>query len=147
MIDALKRLPDTLQSLSGSIFELVQRLDALLRQWDEMGGVEGRIEALELSRAKWEAEVEALALQAESRFKQARAAEERARGMEQRAEKLREAISGDEEGMEGLPPEYLDLISGRDGDEGEEEGVQPMHQGMDGAPTGKERAKAMKWGR
>ena len=67
--------------------------------------------------------------------------------MEQRAAKLREAISGDEEGMEGLPPEYLDLISGRDGDEGEEEGVQPMHQGMDGAPTGKGRAKAMKWGR
>lgn len=103
----------------------------------EMGGSEERLEELERSRARWEAEVEAMILKAESTYKSAANAESRGRTMERHAQKLSDpfAEEGDEV-QEGIPPEYAPV--------GESQGVLPLRVDV-AEPSKRELAKRMKF--
>lgn len=147
MIAAFKRLPGALQEIATTLRRACELLSSLLEHLDTDGSAEERLSALERSRTQWEAQVEAEILSSDSKYKQARAAEERARGMMQRAEKLQESVGELEEGEEDIPQEYLDLIRQSHGAGGEEEAVQSMPANVGRAPTRKDRAKAAKWGR
>lgn len=151
MISYFREALRALQALSTGVHTLC---DLCRLHLEESGGaprLEGRLEELERTRAKWEAELEGLMLKAEGKFNAARAAEERTRAKEKRAEELHEAVHGDPEELEDLPPEYRELLRRLDGEGGEGEGVQPMPAGLDGRSEGprphpRDRAKMIKWG-
>lgn len=123
-----------LQELTGILAEL-------LEVQKETGPALERLEELELSRAKWEAEMEAFILKADSSYRAASNAESRARTMVKRYEKENFDLGdadGDEE--EARP---RDTHSRNDVAGGEEEGMYPMHVGME---TAKSAALRAKWG-
>lgn len=96
----------------------------------EEDAVAPRLEALELSHKKWEAEAEALVLQAKGKFEAARSAEERTRTMKKSIE--RDPESG-AESTEELAAAYRELlgIPAADGEGGEEGGVLALPEGME----------------
>ncbi len=138
-----------ISAAARSLHDLLEDIRALLQgvvsalQEREDTDLAARVEKLELGRAMWEAEVEALLLKATDEKKRARAAEERARKREKRAED----DAGDEYSLEDLPPEYLALLQAGNGPEGGGEGVQPVrsHVGLSSAEQ-RAFAKRLKFG-
>lgn len=114
-------------------------LTRVLEQVEKQGPVEERVSELERDRNQWEARVEAELLRSGSQFKSARAAEERAKTVLRNAEAL---TSGDD-GEEGMPAEYLELLR-RNAETGEEEGVHQVPAPM--AVTPREQALRAKFG-
>jgi len=105
----------------------------------EAGPGEARLEDLERSRAKWEAEMEALLIKADSTYKSAANAESRARTMVKAYEKELDPFPEDsEEELEqaAVLPEYARA--------GEAEGVQPLR--VDVASDYKQNALRHKFG-
>jgi len=95
-----------------------------------------QLEGLLLSRAKWEAEMEAQVLKADSALKSALNAESRSRTMMKHAEKLADPLDLEgEEGEEAIRPDYAARS--------EEEGVQPVR--LDVAPNHRENALRYKF--
>jgi len=81
MLREIRALPAALERVAGA-------LEALLERQIESGPAEARLEELERSRARWEAEIEALLLRADSTLKAANNAESRSRTMKRNYEKL-----------------------------------------------------------
>lgn len=104
----------------------------------DVGAVVARLDEIERTRALWEAELEGVLLQAQNKFRAARAAEERARH-------LAKSFASDEDGLEELPEGIRELYSG-DGEGGEAEGVQPVHESVGTPPTPQEWALRAKSG-
>jgi len=101
------------------------------------GPGEDRLDALERSRATWEAEAEGMILKADSRYKAAAASEARSRLMEKNAEKLADPFAEESEDRpEGIPPEYARIGTG--------EALQPVHEDV-GVLSQKELALRMKF--
>lgn len=152
MIKAFRQLVDALQGIAAGIADAVTLGASLLEELQKRGagaeGVEARLEALERSRALWEAEMEGVLLEAENKFKASRSAEERSRGMLKRAQALTDSEEGDFEGIADLPEEYLEALRARDAAAGEAEGMHPLHAGLEARPplTGRERARLLKFG-
>ncbi len=134
VLRAIRALPEAIGALTGAIHELVQAQS-------EAGPAADRLEELELSRAKWEAEVEALVLKADSSYKAAANAENRARTMVRSYEKTL-PLGFDEDSD---PEETRDgkTDPGHNAARGEEEGVLPMRVGVE---TAKSAAVRAKWG-
>lgn len=130
MLRFLRQLPAALQELAAVLNRLLHALSALLDRWEEGEGVEARVRALELSRATWEAEIEALGTKVESRFKAARAAEERARSHAEKAEAV--AAEGDPEGEDPFE-EWLKFIQEGNAQGGAPDGVRPLRGVLEGA--------------
>ena len=105
---SLAGLVSELEHISGLLFSVLQRLETF-------GPLEDRLAELERTRNQWEAKVEAELIRSDSRFKQARAAEERTRTMAANAE----ALSSSDEGEDSFRDEYLEFLR-RNG-----EGVEP----------------------
>jgi len=102
----------------------------------ENAPAEARLEALERSRAVWEAELEALVLKAESTLKSANNAESRARTMKRHNEKHADPFDDDGEEVERAVPEgYAPAVP--------EEELQPLHMGV--ATDDKARAMMLKF--
>lgn len=126
-------------------------LDQLVAQFSvaptvDLSGVHERLDALDLSRAKWEAEVEAMMTKAESRFSAARAAEERNRRGRRQAEDDDDDAEGELD-FDALPAHYQAALQGH-ARAGDEEGVQPVQMELDADdPSGDayQWAAAMKW--
>lgn len=144
-----RRIREVVRALQGTLSRIADALQAISVSIDERevaGPYEGdqelrtRLDALERSRATWEAEAEGLIIKAESRFKAARAAEERARHLL----KDRDAEE-DEDGW----------AEDEDAPRGRAEGVPAMHQALEvdaaqAAPNGRplskrERARQLKY--
>jgi len=124
------KLPEALRRLTCA----VESLADLQR---EMGPGEARLDDLERSRAKWEAEMEALLMKADSSYKSAANAESRARTMERRYEKDLDPLAEDSEEIEdGLPEPYARA--------GEVEELYPLHLGVE--TNNKTLALRAKWG-
>lgn len=131
MVEAVDRVSQSVQearSLLPETHALTERLDALERSYTRILG-----------------EVEVLVDRAESKLAAARGAEERARGMERRAEALRESVDGDEEGAEPLDL-WADNVRAGNGGGGEEGRVRYLPEDVAPPLTGKQAAKAFKWG-
>lgn len=150
MIAWFKALLEALQSLNHGLFRVCGMLEEVSQRIPTDDALQERVEALERSRATWEAEVEGQLMKAESKFKVARASEERARGMMKRAEEAEEAGEGDEEILEEVPDWYIDLVREGHAGGGEAGGVQPVREDVEGnsgrPAAGKDQAKALKWG-
>lgn len=148
MFGNLKRIADSVQGLWNELSRCGELLAVMAQESDHDEHLEARVTDLERRLSQAMAEAEALTIKAESRFKAARAAEERERAHREKAEEAAEQLAGlDEEELASLPPEYLNLIQRGDVGGGEAEGMQPMRSPVADGPTGKERAKALKWGR
>jgi len=68
--------------------------------------LEARLVELERGRSQWEAQIEAELIRSDSKFKQARNAEERTRTMEANAR----ALSSSDEGEDAVRDEYLEFL-------------------------------------
>ena len=102
------------------------------------GDMEDRLSALETSRAMWEAEVEADFLKAESSRQAAMNAESRTRTMKRSYEKYADPFLEDE------PEEVVTnrgIIPQQYADNGEAEGVPPVHMGLEDPKQALMRAK------
>lgn len=134
LLAALRELVDSLHAVETALVEIA----ALQR---EMGPARDRLEALELSRAQFEADMGALVLKAEGKWKAANNAEARERALKKSYERL--ADDGDANGAE---PETDGR--GADGEHDaqarEAERLQAMHLGL--APNNKTRALMAKFG-
>jgi len=102
------------------------------------GDMEDRLSTLETSRAMWEAEVEADFLKAESSRQAAMNAESRTRTMKRSYEKYADPFLEDEQ--EEVAPNR-GIIPQQYADNGEEEGVPPVHMGLEDPKQALMRAK------
>lgn len=111
-------------------------LYTLVEQRTDAGPFEERLEDLERTRARWEAEMEAILLKADSTLKSASNAESRSRTMMKHAEKLADPLDFESEVVEAAVPEGY-------APGGEEEELQPLP--LDVALTPKEFALRAKF--
>ncbi len=126
----IRELPGVIRRLTAAIQDV-----ATLQR--EAGPGEHRLEELELSRAKWEAEMEALLIKADSTYKSAANAESRARTMVKAYEKELDPFPENSEEIE-----EADVLPGH-ARAGEVEEVQPLHLGL--AANNKAHALRAKW--
>lgn len=141
----LKRLTDPIRQLSAvlvRISELLQPI-ALWAEERPYEALEERVSVLERSRAIWEADMDAILKKAESTQRAARSAEERARRMARDSD-------GDDDGSDEIPEAYREAVRALNGGSGQDQGVQPVPQGMGSrGPAAQERKAALtraKWG-
>jgi hypothetical protein len=133
------------RELSEGVRGMVAALEGLQRSQAEdlelrrsSGDMEDRLSALETSRAMWEAEVEADFLKAESSRQAAMNAESRTRTMKRSYEKYADPFDEDE------PEEVVTnrgILPQQYAENGEEEGVPPVHMGLEDPKQALMRAK------
>lgn len=146
MINWARALLGTLKEIATALGACVAVLEAGLTVRSETSDFEQRLAALEREITKREAEAEATLVQAESRFKAARAAEERARHHARTAE-----VAG--EGEEDLSPEEIAAAYEEaglplgDAEVGPEEGLHPLPSRMERRRASKSNALELKFGR
>ena len=116
LIKEIRALPEQIQGLAYVLGGVSKLLATLVDQQKQGGDAGTRLDALELSRAGWEAEMDAVLLKAQSTLKSAANAESRSRTMMNHAEKLADPFTEEgDEIQEGVPPEHVPF--------GAEEGV------------------------
>jgi len=86
MFSTFRAIRDASQRCASSLSAIAGLLPQVLQARAETEDLVGRLEDLELSRAKWEAEMEAELLRSQSTLRSANNAESRARTMEKRYE-------------------------------------------------------------
>jgi len=141
MFKAFRRLLASIESMASGLILLEHVLARIARQQEEFGPARERLDALELSRAKFEAEMSSLVLKAEGKFKAANNAEARERQLKKSNDRLAHDLAedGDEDVSGEGRSNFLD-----DGARSEEERVQSVRVGV--AMSNKSAAIAAKWG-
>lgn len=124
MFKSIKAASASIQGLTDGVAGLCKLLETHLERTAASGSLADRLDALELSRATWEAEVEAELTRADTRFKSARNAEERARALGKKHETDAD-LFGDQ--GEAEPP----AVPGGNVEISEAQGMQPLHLGME----------------
>ncbi len=137
----ISRLVVALQHLTGEVAFLTGELTRLCDVQKAQGPATERLEALELSRLKFEAMCEGLLQKAEGKLAGARNAEARERANKRSYEHLLDPFP--ENGVEPEAP-ARDSHSGNDAAPGEAQEVQPVHLGV--APSNKTLAQRAKFG-
>ena len=136
VLSEIRALPEAIRSLSSAASRIAIGVDNLIELQRETGNANDRLQELEVSRARWEAEIEASMLRADSTLKSAANAEARSRTMVRHAEKLVDPFS--EEG-----DEVPETAPGGDDPRGEAEELLQVPVGM--APNNKAHALRAKW--
>jgi hypothetical protein len=138
MFQAFRELSEGVRGMVAALESLqaAQAEDIELRR--SSGDMEERVSALELSRALWEADVEAEFKKAESSRQAAMNAESRTRTMKRSYEKYADPFDEDSEetvvaNRDVIPKQYVQ--------NGEEEGMQPVHMGVESPKQAILRAK------
>ena len=127
------------RALIASVQQLVLVVQKLAEVQEQLGPGTERLEALELSRARFEAEVAGVLLKADGKLKAANNAEARERQLKKSYERI-----VDEGALEGEPaPEGGRIVGPLDAEPGEAEGVPPVR--LDLAPNNKAYALRAKW--
>jgi len=126
----------TIKALVGELHGINLRLKDLIELQRENGPADERLEALELSRSVWEAEIEGILLKADGHQKAARSAESRTRTMVRHYEELADPFDPDSPEVTAPVPDGYAPIS-------EVERVQPMR--LDVAPDYKTQALRAKF--
>ncbi len=136
VLSEIRMLPGTIQQLAGAVVKCSLTLETLLEVQAQNGPADARLEDLERTRARWEAEMEALVLKADSTLKSAANAESRSRTMVRHAEKLVDPF--DDEGEELEAP-----VTGGHDPGGEAEPLLQVPLAL--APNNKAHAQRAKW--
>jgi hypothetical protein len=132
----------TFRRLLAALESIASRLERQLTEQSVLSTIDSRLLELELSRAKWEAEMDAYLLKAESTLKSSNNAESRARVMTRKYESLFDEVGEDRmEELEAGPQRDVPPI---DAGASEEEGLQPLRLALETDP--KAFATRMKWG-
>lgn len=125
----------TIEDLQASVSKLVDGLHAPAPSDDkQIADLRERVAELELSRAKWAAEMEAALMKADGRYKAAAAAESRARTQQRAYEKIADEVAPDSpEGIDESGPDgFYDGYLPPGNDAAVPEGwVQPVPVGME----------------
>jgi len=119
---------ESLQAISTALQNIATHQSAVLDRQEDAGAMSERLEGLELSQSRWEAEMEGHLQRADSALKAARNAEERTRTMKKSYEKHQLDpfnLDGEEAEATPVPAGYAPA--------GEAERVQPVH--LDVAPV------------
>lgn len=138
------RTPQVLQDfrrLVDAVVSLVKVLDALLDVHRDAGPAVDRLDALELSRHQFEAEMDGLVLKAEGKFKAANNAEARQRQLLKSYEKLADPLGLDVDEVEAAGSAVLPVHVAA----GENGGVPAVRLGL--ATNNKTAAVNGKWQR
>lgn len=136
----IRQLTAPLEGLIHALQAVQEILSEMVSLQRQLGPASDRLESLELSRARWEAEMDARFLKADSKFKAAANAEARERQLKKSYESLAAEINPDrvEPETETLGPVHTVNV-----DPGEEEGVHVMRVAV--APNDRASAVAHKW--
>jgi len=137
----VRRLVAAMQGLKDAVMSLTLTLTELRLAQEATGPATARLDALELSRHKWEAMCEGLLQKAEGKLGAARNAEARERANKRSYEHLLDPLAEDGEPTEAEAghPDSSDHAT-----PGETEGVPPLR--LDVAPTDKALAVRAKFG-
>jgi len=136
VLRTFRGLLETLQELASACQAISLSLAAGLDREGGDDAMRQQLEGLLLTRATWEAEMQALMIKADSTLKSAANAESRTRTMVKHYEKLADPLNLEgEEIEEGVRPVYAERS--------EEERLQPMH--LDVAPNHKQNALRLKF--
>ena len=142
VIRYFRSLLEALQGLAVSMAEVAAAVLFFTSQRPPEGDIDGRVTALELSRTKWEADLEGLVAKAEGQYRAAANAEARARTHAKAAEVFDD---DDQEGEQDLFSQYLEELSKREVSPGEIDAVQAVRDNMGyAAGTRRESRKAKK---
>lgn len=142
MIQWFRDLLGELRGIRTTLGGVLEALHGLHTAGSDTSTLEARLAALELSIDKREAQAEAVLLQAEGKFKAARASEERARRLAESSEASEEDLA--DELIEAYTAAGFPVGNGAGS---EEEEVQPVHTRMGRRRESKSSAHAMKFGR
>ena len=138
MFKAFRAVSEAIRGVTVALDRLQRTQAEQLELQRDAGNMEERLGALESSRAMWEAEVEAEFLKAESSRQAAANAESRTRTMKRAYERNNPALFEDEPEEvpqnRGVLPEFH-------APNGPEEGLQPVHMGVEDAKQALMRAK------
>jgi len=104
VLSEIRRLPGVIVELSNAVLEVGRTLELAIEVTRQNGPADARLEDLERTRARWEAEMEALVLKADSTLKSASNAESRSRTMLRHAEKLADPFAEEGEEVETPAP-------------------------------------------
>ena len=148
-----RALLEAIQAISGSLNSVRDSLLAWTMPRSDIEGdaeIRSRLDALEKSRALWEAEMEAVLVKADSTYKGAANAESRARTMLKKAKSLGfddETDDGALDSEEELRQAYasLGLVPAADAGHSGPDGLQAVREGVEGEPA-KARAMRAKFG-
>lgn len=142
MIWRSRAIAEALHGIRSQLVALTKAIQLVATQEAPDEGATDRIEALELSRAVWEAEMEGLVLKAKNQYKASAASESRARTQRRHDEDIFD--DGPPEGPAPVEePEVTWVPPGNDlTSEGEL--LQTMRESV--VEDGKGSAEAMKWG-
>ena len=136
VLSEIRSLPGVIEALALAVSKCAYRLETLIEVQAQNGPADARLEDLERTRARWEAEMEAMVLKADSTLKAAANAESRSRTMLRHAEKIADPFA--DEGDEVEAP----VLRGDD-PRVEEEPLLAMPVGL--APNNKAHALRAKW--
>jgi len=125
-----------IQGLAHALKTVSESLAALVELQKMNGPSDERLDKLELTRATWEAEIDALILKAESTYKAAANSESRSRTMLRHAEKIVDPFDEEGDGVEAP-------VRNGDAPRIEEERLLPVPVGV--APSNKASAQRAKW--
>ena len=106
MFGNLRSLSYGVQDLGAALRHIAEVLPEVLSALKTAEPLEARLAELERGRSQWESQVEAELLRADSKFKQARNAEERTRTMAANAK----ALADSDEGEDAVRDEYLEFL-------------------------------------
>ena len=131
MFRAFREHTEAIQTLKVALKELAAVMLEDLKERDSAGGALDRIDDLERSRARWEAELEGMILKAEGTLKAANNAESRARTMKRHAENYVDDYEPDRDPEETAQRK---LVPGGDAQLGGANRVQPVPVGVEDDP-------------
>ncbi len=100
VLSEIRSLPGAIRSLCAGVEELAGFVSTLVELQGEQGTLGERLDELERTRARWEAEIDAQLLKADSTLKSAANAESRSRTMLRHAEKIVDPFDEDGEEVE-----------------------------------------------
>ena len=138
MFGRSRAIVESFQSLARTADRLLELMAGERLSRVDLDSLRVRLDDFELSRSKWEAEVEAELLKAKAKYQAASNAESRARTQKAFYERVSDEDDGPGEEA-GYPPENFVPLGDVDGSE--EEGVRQLHLGME---EGNSKAKALR---
>jgi len=142
MLRFFRAVLSAIREVSVALRQVRDSVQAISTERSDSSDVEARVQTLELGRAKWQAEVEALVLQAKGQFRAASNAEARERTMKESYEK--QADIGLDDGPEEFEGDGQESIFPIHVPTGQENGLQQVPVGM--ARTRKASAVNAKYG-
>lgn len=146
MLGLFTRPSRTLEGVTVALEQLTNAVTALIHNSENEGGLAARVDALERTLERRDAQTRALLEEVDARFRSVRASEERTRRMTRALEEEDEGpFEGDEESSEGLE-EYARILQESHAAGGEEEGVHPMRGGVETHAETKHRLRLQKLG-